>query len=53
MPKSTKNARNAPPPEDTQKLYARAYAARLAKQVDDELSSSRRPKPRKKRDGKV
>lgn len=53
MPKSRKEARNSPSSEDTQKLYARACAARLAKQVDDELSSSRRPKPRKKPDGKA
>ena len=53
MPKSRKEVRKAPPPEDTQNLYARAYAARLAKQVEDELSHSRRPKPRKNPDGKA
>jgi len=42
MPKNTKEPRDAPPPEDTQKLYARAYGSRLAKQVAEELESSRR-----------
>jgi hypothetical protein len=31
MPKSKKVAQKMEPAEDTQKLYARAYAARLAK----------------------
>jgi hypothetical protein len=47
MPKSKK--RSGKPAEDTQKLYARAYASRLAKQVGTELESSRRTAtPRKK-----
>ncbi len=47
MPKSKKVSQKTEPAEDTQKLYARAYAARLAKQVSEE--SSRRPaRPRKK-----
>lgn len=51
MPKK-KESRDAPPVEDTQKLYARAYGARLAKQVAEELESSRRAaKARKKPDG--
>jgi hypothetical protein len=53
MPKSTKELRDARPPEDTQKIYAHAYGARLAKQVEKELESSRRKATgRKKRDGK-
>jgi ribosomal protein L18E len=42
MPKSKKGSANTEPAEDTQKLYARAYAARLAKQVAEQLESSRR-----------
>jgi hypothetical protein len=54
MPKTKKASRESPPAEDTQKLYARAYGSRLAKQVTDELDSSRRkPAPRKKADGKT
>ncbi len=35
--------------EDTQRLYARAYGSRLAKQVAEELDNSRRKTtPRKK-----
>ena len=53
MPKSTKEPRGARPPEDTQKIYAHAYGARLAKQVEEELESSRRKATRhKKSDGK-
>ena len=53
MPKSTNELRDARPPEDTQKIYAHAYGARLAKQVEKELESSRRKATgRKKRDGK-
>ena len=33
MPKSKKRSQKTEPVEDTQKLYARAYASRLAKQV--------------------
>jgi hypothetical protein len=47
MPKSKK--RSGEPPEGIQKLYARAYASRLAKQVGTEPESSRRAAtPRKK-----
>jgi hypothetical protein len=50
MPKSRKGAGGTPPAEDTQKVFARNYAARLAKQVADQIGSSRRPTaPRKKR----
>jgi hypothetical protein len=53
MARSTKEQRAARPPEDTQNLYARAYAARLAKQVAEELENSRRSATgRYKRDGK-
>jgi hypothetical protein len=53
MPKSKKQSHDMLP-EDTQKLYARSYAARLAKQVAEQLESSRRkPTDRKKRDGKA
>ena len=45
MPKNTKAPRDARPPEDTQKLSAHAYAARLAKQVAEELENSRRKAP--------
>ena len=41
MPKSKMVKQKAVPAEDTQKLYARAYASRLAKQFNEE--SSRRP----------
>jgi hypothetical protein len=51
MPKSTKQPCDARPPADTQKLYAHAYAARLAKQVGDD-GSRRKPTGRKKRGGK-
>jgi hypothetical protein len=36
MPKKTNDQRAAQPPEGTQKMYARAYATRLAKQVTEE-----------------
>jgi hypothetical protein len=49
MPKIKKGSRTTEPAEDAQKLYARAYASRLAKQVGTELESSRRAaRPRKK-----
>jgi hypothetical protein len=49
MPKSKNASGKNEPAEDTQKLYARAYASRLAKQVGTELESSRRvATPRKK-----
>jgi hypothetical protein len=47
MPKSKKSSGKTEPAEDTQKLYTRAYAARLAKQVSEE-SSRQTPAPRKK-----
>jgi hypothetical protein len=47
MPKSKKRSGKTEPAEDTQKLYARAYAARLAKQVREE-SFRRTAAPRKK-----
>jgi hypothetical protein len=52
MPRSKKGSRKTEPAEDTQKLYARAYASRLAKQVGEELESSRRATPRKKQPAK-
>jgi len=53
MPKSKKGPGKPEPAEDTQKLYAHAYAARLAKQVAEELESSRRKAARpKKSNGK-
>jgi hypothetical protein len=49
MPKSRKASPVAQGGVDTQKLCANAYGARLARQVADELDSSRRTgKPRKK-----
>ena len=42
MAKNTKESREARQPEDTQRIYAHAYAARLAKQVAEELESSHR-----------
>jgi hypothetical protein len=49
MPKSKKALRKTEPAEDTRKLYARAYASRLAKQVGEEREVSRRTAtPRKK-----
>lgn len=39
MPKRTNDQRAAQPPEDTQKMYARAYAARLAKQVTEKAEA--------------
>ena len=54
MPKSTKVSRDAPTAEEIQKLYARAYGSRLAKQVAQVLDNTRRsPAPRKKRDAKA
>jgi hypothetical protein len=51
MAKSTKEPRDGRAAEETQRLYASAYASRLAKQVSDELDSSRRTAMvRKKRD---
>ena len=47
MPKSKKVTQKAEPAENTQKLYARAYASRLAKQVSEE-SSPRTETTRKK-----
>ena len=52
MPKNKKVTQKMGPAEDTQKLYARAYAARLAKQVSEK--SSRRPAmPRKRSTAKT
>ena len=49
MAKSKRGFRKIEPTQDTQKLYARAYASRLAKQVGEERGVSRRTtKPRKK-----
>jgi hypothetical protein len=42
MPKTMKPQSDPRQQEDTDKLYAHAYAARLAKQVEDELVNSRR-----------
>jgi hypothetical protein len=54
MPKSKQDKRQTRPAEDTQKLYARAYGARLAKQIGEELESSRRkPPPRTKPNSKA
>ena len=52
MPKSKKAAQKTEPAEDTQKLYARAYAAHLAKQVSEE-SSPRPATTRKKSTAKA
>jgi hypothetical protein len=53
MPKKTNDQRAAQPPEGTQKMYARAYATRLAKQVTEEADGSRRKSTGgKKRDGR-
>ena len=38
MPKSKKGSGKTEPAQASQKLYARAYAARLAKQVGEERS---------------
>ena len=49
MAKSKKGLRKTEPAEDTQKLYARVYASRVAKQVGGEREVSRRTRaPRKK-----
>jgi hypothetical protein len=49
MPKSKKGFPKIEPGDNTQKLYARAYASRLAKQVGEEPKVSRgTTKPRKK-----
>jgi hypothetical protein len=52
MPKSKRGSRETPAAEDTQKLYARAYASRLAKEVSEAESPRRAGAPRKRRDGK-
>jgi hypothetical protein len=53
MPKSKQRFGKTRPLEDTQKLYARAYASRLAHQVGEELEVSRRTTtPRKKANAK-
>jgi hypothetical protein len=53
MPKSKNASGKNDPAQASQKLYARAYASRLAKQVTEELDSSRRASAgRNKRDGK-
>jgi len=53
MPKKTNDPRGVRPPEDTQKIYARAYASRLAKQVTEEAQGPhRKSTAAKKRDGK-
>jgi hypothetical protein len=46
MPKNKKGS--GKPAEDTQKLYARAYASRLAKQVGTELESSHHASARRR-----
>jgi hypothetical protein len=49
MAKIKKKKRRTSPTDDTHKPYSRTYAARLAKQVADELNDSRRVSaPRKK-----
>ena len=48
MPKNKKASAKTEPAEHTQKLYARAYASRLAKQVSEEFERSRRATKRKK-----
>ena len=52
MPKSKKVTQKTEPAEDMQKLNARAYASRLAKQVASEEKSRRPATPSKKRGGK-
>lgn len=54
MPKSKKGFRKIEPGDNAQKLYARVYASRLAKQVGEEPQVSRRTtisrkKPKAKR----
>jgi hypothetical protein len=54
MPKNKKKTRRTSPTDDAQKLYSRSYAARLAKQVADELNNSRGGRAaRKKSHGKT
>jgi hypothetical protein len=49
VPKIKKDSRTTEPVQDSQKLFARAYGSRLAKEVSKELDNSRRTKtPRKK-----
>jgi hypothetical protein len=53
MPNNKKSARTTEPAADTQKLYAHAYASRLARQVAQETERPRRPTaPKKKTDRK-
>jgi hypothetical protein len=54
MPKRKKELREPATIDETQKLYARAYASRFAKQVAQQLENSRRrPQAGKKREGKA
>jgi hypothetical protein len=48
MPKKKKTRRTSPP-DDARQLYSRTYAARLAKQVADELNDPRRGRPPRKK----
>jgi hypothetical protein len=52
MPKSKKALRETAPADSTQRLYARAYAARLAKQVANEVDRSGRRASASKRPAK-
>jgi hypothetical protein len=48
MPKTSKNTQKPARPLENPKLYAHAYANRLAKQVAAELEPTRRADARKK-----
>jgi hypothetical protein len=49
MPKNSKKAQPARQAADDPKLYAHAYAARLARHVAEELGPSRAPTRRRKK----
>ena len=54
MPKTKKSVANdRARVQDTQKLYAHAYASRLAKQVAQETERPRRPTAPKKKAGRT
>jgi len=49
MPNKKKKTLRTTQTDDTQNLYTRTYATRLAKQVADELGDSRRGQPPRKK----
>jgi len=53
MPNNKKSARTTEPAADTQKLYAHAYASRLARQVAQETERPRRSTTPKKKAGRT